>query len=128
MAEITAVASAEELARARKLVKEIRMEAVVEEYIVSLVRATRPRQPNSSSVAAKFIEVGASPRATLALGVAARAHAFLMRGRGYATPDDVKAVARDVLRHRLLLNYEAEADGFDADIIITKLLDSVPTP
>ena len=128
VAELKAVASAEELDQARSMVKAVRMEAVVEQYIVKLVQATRPGQPNSSSVAAKFIEVGASPRATLALGVAARAHAFLMRGRGYATPDDVKALARDVLRHRILLNYEAEADGFDPDTIISKLLDSVPTP
>jgi len=106
----------------------VRMEAVIEEYIVSLVQATRPGGPGASPVAAQFIDVGASPRATLALGVAARAHAFLVGGRAYVTPDDVKAVSRDVLRHRLIVNYEAEADGIGPDQVIAKLLDSVRTP
>jgi len=104
------------------------MEGVIEEYIVSLVQATRPGSIGASTVANQFIDVGASPRATLALGVAARAHAFLIGGRGYVTPDDVKAVARDVLRHRLVVNYEAEADGIGPDEVIAKLLDSVRTP
>ncbi len=122
------VASGDDLAAARRVVRAIRMEAVVEEYIVKLVQSTRPGQGIGGGIAGKLIEVGASPRATLALGIAARAHAFLVRGRGYATPDDVKSVARDVLRHRVLLNYEAEADGLGADAVIAKLLDSVPTP
>lgn len=125
---VSPVATAEDLDAARAAVRSVRMEAVVEEYIVNLVQSTRPRQHNSSSAATKFVEVGASPRATLALGIAARAHAFLLRGRGYATPDDVKSMARDVLRHRILLNYEAEADGFGPDAVIAKILDSVPTP
>ena len=95
---------------------------------MSLVQATRPGGPSASRVAGQLIEVGASPRATLALGVAARAHAFLVGGRAYVTPDDVKAVARDVLRHRVAVNYEAEADGIGSDEVIAKLLDSVRTP
>lgn len=125
---VESVASHDDLLAAREVVRSVRMEGVVEEYIVQLVQATRPGQVGGGAVAAKLIEVGASPRATLALGVAARAHAFLIRGRGYATPDDVKSVARDVLRHRILLNYEAEADGLTPDAVIAKLLDSVPTP
>ncbi len=125
---IEPVASGEDLVAAQGVVRSVRMEGVVEEYIVKLVQATRPGHGIGAGVAGKLIEVGASPRATLALGVAARAHAFLLRGRGYATPDDVKSVARDVLRHRVLLNYEAEADGLSPDAVIAKLLDSVPTP
>ncbi len=125
---IEPVASDEDLLAAQDVVRSVRMEGVVEEYIVNLVQATRPGQVGGAGIAGKLIEVGASPRATLALGVAARAHAFLLRGRGYATPDDVKSVARDVLRHRVLLNYEAEADGLSPDAVISKLLDSVPTP
>ena len=126
--EVQSVASEQDLAAARNTVKRVRMEGVIEEYIVKLVQATRPGGVNASPVANQFIDVGASPRATLALGVAARAHAFLIGGRGYVTPDDVKAVARDVLRHRLLVNYEAEADGIGSDEVIAKLLDSVRTP
>jgi len=125
---IEPAASGEDLIAAQGVVRSIRMEGVVEEYIVNLVQATRPGHGGGAGVAGKLIEVGASPRATLALGIAARAHAFLLRGRGYATPDDVKSVARDVLRHRVLLNYEAEADGLSPDAVIAKLLDRVPTP
>ena len=125
---VTAVASKADLKAARAVVTQVRMEGVIEEYIVSLVQATRPGGPSASRVAGQLIEVGASPRATLALGIAARAHAFLVGGRGYVTPDDVKAVARDVLRHRVAVNYEAEADGIGSDEVIAKLLDSVRTP
>jgi len=127
-ADVAAVASEADLSAARDAVGRVRMEGVIEEYIVSLVQATRPGSVGASTVANQFIDVGASPRATLALGVAARAHAFLIGGRGYVTPDDVKAVARDVLRHRLVVNYEAEADGIGPDEVIAKLLDSVRTP
>lgn len=126
--KVVPVASEADLAAARAVVARVRMEEVIEEYIVSLVQATRPGGIGASAIAQKFIDVGASPRATLALGVAARAHAFLVGGRGYATPDDVKAVARDVLRHRLIVNYEAEADGVGPDEVIARLLESVRTP
>ena len=125
---VAAVASKSDLEAARAVVAQVRMEGVIEEYIVSLVQATRPGGPSASPVAGQLIEVGASPRATLALGVAARAHAFLVGGRAYVTPDDVKSIARDVLRHRIVVNYEAEADGIGADQVIAKLLDSVRTP
>ena len=124
--EIEAVASAADLAAAREVVAKVRMERVVEEYIVDLVRTTR----TDSAIAdlARIIEVGASPRATIALAITARAHAFLVGGRGYVTPDDVKAMAPDVLRHRILLSYEAEADGVGPDEAIEKVLQRVRTP
>jgi MoxR-like ATPase len=126
--QVQAVASEADLAAARLAVARVRMEGVIEEYIVALVQASRPGGVNASGVAKQFIDVGASPRATLALGIAARAHAFLVGGRGYATPDDVKSVARDVLRHRIIVNYEAEADGVGPDEVIARLLESVRTP
>jgi MoxR-like ATPase len=74
-----------------------------------------------------LIEYGASPRATLSLTLAAKAHAFL-QGRGYVTPQDVKSIAPDVLRHRLIVTYEAEAEDIDADEIVKRVLDGVPVP
>ena len=75
----------------------------------------------------KLIEYGASPRATIALAQTSRAHAFL-RGRDYVSPDDVKALAPDVLRHRVLLTYEAEAENVTQDEVIARILDAVPAP
>ncbi len=126
MPVLEGVASAEDLQAARSVVAKVRMERVVEEYIVDLVRATR----TDAKVAdvARLIEVGASPRATIALASTARAHAFLVGGRGYVTPDDVKAMAPDVLRHRIMLSYEAEADGVGPDDAIVKVLERVRTP
>ena len=88
------------------------------------VHATRP---GSASQLARLVEFGASPRATIALSKAARANAFL-HGRAYVTPDDVKAVGPDVLRHRILLTYEAEAEGMTVDDVISKVFAHVPTP
>ena len=102
----------------------IRMDDVVADYIVDVVHATRPGGANALG---PLVEFGASPRATIALSQAARAHAFL-EARGYVTPDDVKAVAPDVLRHRILLTYEAEADDLSVEDIISRVLKSVPTP
>ena len=124
--ELEGVAAAEDLQSARAAVAKIRMERVVEEYIVDLVRATR-HEAEVGQVA-RLIEVGASPRATIALAATARAHAFLIGGRGYVTPDDVKAMAPDVLRHRIVLSYEAEADGIGPDDAIVKILERVRTP
>ncbi|MEO0605173.1 MAG: ATPase, partial [Myxococcota bacterium] len=96
---------------------------VLMRYIVDLVRATRdPSQVDSSLASA--IEFGASPRASIALAAAARAHAFL-DSRGYALPEDVKAIAPDVLRHRILPTYEAEADGLSADDLVQRILEKV---
>jgi len=114
------------LESARALVSSLTMESVVGEYILDLVRATRDAEVYGPELG-RFIEFGASPRASLSLAAAARATAFI-QGRGFVTPDDVKAVARDVLRHRVLLTYEAEAEEMNADAVLGDLLDRVPTP
>jgi MoxR-like ATPase len=98
----------------------------VEEYLLHLVLATRQPQPYAPELAG-WLRFGASPRASLALDRCARAHAWL-QGRDYVTPEDVQEIAPDVLRHRILLSYEAEAEGRDAGQFITRLLALVPVP
>src|SRR5256886_3753955 len=105
-----AVVTPEQLLRAQKVVSDIYIDPKVKEYIVHLVLATRDAPAAGLSDMAGTIEYGASPRATIYLNLAARAHAFL-RHRGFVTPEDVKAVAYDVLRHRISLTYEAEAEN-----------------
>jgi MoxR-like ATPase len=108
---------------ARKALLRLHMTDSVERYIVALVMATR--QPNEAQ--AKWIEFGASPRATIALDICSRALAWL-QDRDYVTPEDVQAVAHDVLRHRLILTFEADAQGVSADQVIDALLQEVPVP
>jgi MoxR-like ATPase len=100
------------------------MADAVEEYIVQLVVATRDPAAYSADLA-RWLDYGGSPRATIALDRCARAHAWL-RGAEFVTPDDVQAVAADVLRHRLLLSFEAEAAGVSTDRVIDELLSLVP--
>jgi MoxR-like ATPase len=109
---------------ARQAVLSMHMAEAVEEYIVQLVLATRDPGHYSDDLA-KWLEYGGSPRATIALDRCARAHAWL-RGADFVAPDDVQAVAADVLRHRLLLSFEAEAAGVDTDRVIEELLSLVP--
>jgi len=109
---------------ARKEVMQVHMADAVDEYLVQLVLATR-NPANYSDGLAKSIEFGASPRATIALDRCARAHAWLNQ-RDFVSPDDIQAIAHDCLRHRLILSYEAEADGHDADSVISELLNLVP--
>jgi MoxR-like ATPase len=117
------VASAEQILEAQNLVRRIKISDVLMRYIVDLVRATR--EPGSvSKDLARAIEYGASPRASIALAAASRAHAFL-DGRGFTLPEDVKAIAPDVLRHRVMPTYEAEADGIGAAALVEKILDAV---
>jgi MoxR-like ATPase len=96
---------------------------VLARYVVDIVRATRAPATVDAGLA-RAIQFGASPRASLSLVAAARAHAFL-DGRGYALPEDVKAMAPDVLRHRVIPTYEAEADGLDAEKIVSRILGAV---
>jgi MoxR-like ATPase len=112
--------------RAREVVNGIYMDEKVKDYIVDLVLATR--QPAGYGVEiAGLVQYGASPRATIFLAKGARAHAFL-RGRGYVTPEDVKAVGLDVLRHRIILTYEAEAENISTEEVIRRVFDKVVVP
>jgi MoxR-like ATPase len=124
-AAVEPVASAEDLCAARRDAAHP-MEQVVSDYVVELVHATRFSDELGLDLG-RYIEFGASPRATLSLAQAARAYAFL-EGRGYVTPDDVKAMGPDVLRHRVLLTYEAEAEGLTAEAVIEKVFAKVKTP
>lgn len=114
----------EEILQARQEVLAVHMESSVEEYIVQLIHASRNPTLYSDQLAG-WLDYGASPRGTIALDRCSRAHAWL-DGRDFVSPDDVQAVAHDVLRHRLLLTFEAEAEGKDADQIISQLLKLVP--
>jgi MoxR-like ATPase len=125
-AHVERVADAAQLQQCSDAVRNIRMEPVVADYIVEVVNATRfPAEAGLDL--ARFIDFGASPRATLSLALGARGNAFL-DGRGYVTPDDVKAIGPDVLRHRVLLSYEAEAEGLSADDVIRQVFQRVKTP
>ncbi len=123
---LEAVATQEDIDDAQAIVRDIRVTDPLMRYIVSVVRATRDPGAVDRSLA-KSIQVGASPRASIALSGASRAHAFL-DGRGYALPEDVKAIAADVLRHRILPTYEAEADGVTAEQIVRRILEKVEMP
>jgi len=115
-----------DLLAARDACRKIHVDAKIRDYIVDLVHATRDPIEAGLDIA-RLIDFGASPRATLALTSAARAHAFL-EGRGYVTPHDVKSVAMDVLRHRVTISYEAEAEEKTSEDIVTQILDHVPVP
>jgi MoxR-like ATPase len=121
------VASPEAILEARRRIADLYMDERIVDYIVDIVLATRTPAAAGMKELAPLIEFGASPRATIALAQASRAHAFL-RGRTYVTPDDVKAIAPDVLRHRVLTTYEAEAEEVSADDIVQKILTTVETP
>jgi MoxR-like ATPase len=121
------VIALEHIANARELVHAIYMDEKVKEYILNVVFATREPQKYGLKDLADYIQFGASPRATIALAQAARAHAFL-RHRGFVTPEDVKAVAYDVLRHRVSLTYEAEAEELTPEKIIQRVFDRVEVP
>ena len=120
------VVTTADIIAARALVDQVYVDDKVRDYIVSIVFATR--EPKTFSLdLGPLVEYGASPRATLCLTLASRAHAFL-QGRGYVTPQDVKAIAPDVLRHRVIVSYEAEAEEVDADEVVRRVLDGVPVP
>ena len=117
--EVKAVCKPEDIAALRKGLEDVYCDEKVGDYILDIVFKTREKT--------ELIQNGASPRATLALNLAARAVA-LTKGRKYATPQDVKEIVHDVLRHRILLTYEAEAEGITSDKIIDRILDEVPVP
>jgi MoxR-like ATPase len=111
----------------RATISGLYLDQKVVDYIVDLVRATREPGAVGLSSVKPLVAFGASPRASMALAQAARAHAYL-RGRGYVIPEDVRSIALDVLRHRVLLTFEAEAEEMDSDQVVTRILDAVPVP
>ena len=123
---VSPVVHPESILSARKVVDEIYVDEKIKDYILSIVFATR--EPEKYKLQIKeYIRYGASPRATIYLTLASRAHAFL-QGRGYVTPQDVKSIAPDVLRHRLLVSYEAEAEELTSDVLISRILNELPVP
>jgi MoxR-like ATPase len=127
LAEVMPVLSPEALRHAQAALDGVHMDDRLKDYCVSLVRATRtPKEAGISSLVG-MIEIPASPRATLALAACARAQAFL-EGRGFVTPQDVKSIAPDVLRHRLVPSYEAEAERLTSDALVARLLEHVQVP
>ena len=121
------VATPEEILRARRTISTLYLDDKISDYIIDMVGATRDPRAFGLAELVPLIEFGASPRATLALAACARAHAFL-RGRGYVIPEDVKAVAPDVLRHRVNVTYEAEAEEVTSDDVVRRVLESARTP
>ena len=120
------VVEAKTILAARQVINDIYVDDKVKDYIVDLVCATR--DPDHYKIAVKdFIQLGASPRATIALTLAAKAFAFL-KGRGYVTPQDVKSIGMDVLRHRVAITYEAEAEEKTSETVIQKIFDELPVP
>ncbi|TMA32035.1 MAG: AAA family ATPase [Deltaproteobacteria bacterium] len=125
--KLNAVVTPEQLLKAQKVVSDIYIDPKVKDYIVSIVFATRDAAGSGLKDLTGYIDYGASPRATIYLNLAARAHAFL-RHRGFVTPEDVKAIAYDVLRHRVSLTYEAEAENLTSEKIIQRILEKIEVP
>jgi MoxR-like ATPase len=125
--EASEVASVAQICAARRVVGSIYIDDRVRDYIVHAVQATRRPRDYGLPELAPLVEYGASPRATLCLATAARAHAFI-RHRAYVTPDDIKAVALDVMRHRVVITYEAEAEEVRAEDIVRRVFEYLPVP
>ena len=124
--QVQAVVEADEIIKAREVVNRIYIDEKVKDYILDIVFASR--EPEQYGLDIKdYIQYGASPRATIYLTVAAKAYAFI-KGRGYVTPQDVKTVGKDVLRHRVIVSYEAEAEDLTSEDIIRKIFDQVEVP
>lgn len=126
--EVEQVVTLEEIVRARSIINQVYMDEKIKQYIVDLVFATRsPKDYGELADIGDLVEYGASPRATIYLATAARAHAFLRR-RGYVTPEDVKSVGMDVMRHRVIVTYEAEAEDMTSEQILQRVFDCVEIP
>jgi MoxR-like ATPase len=127
-AEVEQVVSLEDIVRAKSIINQVYMDEKIKQYIVDLVFATRkPEDYGELADIRDLVEYGASPRATIYLATAARAHAFLRR-RGYVTPEDVKSIGMDVLRHRVIVTYEAEAEDMTSEQILQRVFDCVEIP
>ena len=125
--EIKPILKKEEIMEARKVVREVYLDEKIERYIVDIVFATRFPQEHGLANLANMISFGASPRASISLASAARAYAFIKR-RGYVIPEDIRAVCHDVLRHRIGLSYEAEANNLTTEEVISEILNKVEVP
>ncbi|HXT13742.1 MAG TPA: MoxR family ATPase [Candidatus Angelobacter sp.] len=124
--DTTPVVDPKQVLNARQIVNDVYVDDKVKDYIVDLVCATR--DPDHYKIAIKdFIQLGASPRATIALTLASKAYAFI-KGRGYVTPQDVKSIGMDVLRHRVAITYEAEAEDKTSEVVVQKIFDELPVP
>jgi MoxR-like ATPase len=121
---VEACTNAEEIVKFQWLVRQVPVSEAVNRYAVNLVRATRPAAPNAPEVVKRYVNFGASVRATMFLNLAAKASA-LLQGRYHVTQDDVRKMALPVLRHRVLCNYFAESDNMTVDDVLTQMLDKV---
>ncbi len=124
---VKAVVSPKEILSAREVVKQVYMDEKIERYILDIVFATRQPKDFKLEKLAPLISYGASPRATINLALASKAHAFIKR-RGYVIPEDVRAICPDVLRHRVAVTYEAEAEEITSETIVAEILNSVEVP
>ena len=125
--KVEAVVTPEQLLKVQQILADIYLDPKVKDYIVNIVFATRDAAGSGLKDLTGYIDYGASPRATIYLNLAARAHAFL-RHRGFVTPEDVKAIAYDVLRHRVSLTYEAEAENLTSEKVIQRILEKIEVP
>ena len=126
-ADVNAVITPEQIVRAREMVRRIYVDDKIKEYVLDIVAATRRPAGEALEDLPQLIAYGASPRASIFMVEAARAHAFV-KGRGYVTPEDIKQLAPDVLRHRVITTYEAEAEEVTSDDIVRRILDHVEVP
>lgn len=126
-AKVNPVISTDEIIKARKVVREVYMDEKIEQYIIDIVFATRFPEQYKLSKYKSLVSFGASPRASINLALAAKAYAFIKR-RGYVIPEDVRAICHDVLRHRIGLSYEAEAENVTSEDIVTGILNAVEVP
>ena len=124
---VTPVLKPEEIVDARKVVKQVYIDEKIQKYIIDIVFATRYPETYGLDDMKDMIQYGASPRASINLALAARAYAFL-KHRGYVIPEDVRAICPDVMRHRIGLSYEAEANNLTAEEIIAEILNKVEVP
>jgi MoxR-like ATPase len=122
-----AAATPQHIIEARSVINQIYIDEKIRDYIVNIVHATREPKAYGLGELADFIEYGASPRASIYLNLAARAHAFLRR-RGYVTPEDIKSIGIDVLRHRVILTYEAEAEEMTSEQVVRKMFEKIEVP
>ncbi len=127
MTDVRAVASLEDVLRLRAVVDEVYMDEKIEHYIVNIVEATRSPEKYHLADLKGLIQYGASPRATINLTLASKAHAFI-QGRGFVSPQDIKSIGTDVLRHRIIPSYEAEAEGKTPEDLVKRIFDEVEVP